>query len=61
MAQQVVAEGMTTLKLTSSRDPETLGRGAAGFEFGHGWGVQQRGKILTELMWHDIKTMACRP
>lgn len=45
MAQQVVAEGMTTLKLTSSRDPETLGRRTAGFEFGHGWGVQQGEKL----------------
>ena len=49
MAQQVITERMTTLKPTSSRDPETLGRGAAGFELEHGWGVQQRGIILTDV------------
>lgn len=49
MAQQVITERMTTLKLTSSRDPETLGRGAAGFELGHGWSIQQREITLTDI------------
>ena len=49
MAQQVITERMTTLKLTGSRDPETLGRGTAGFELGHGWEVQQRGVILAHV------------
>jgi len=51
MAQQVITERMTTLNLTSSRDPETLGRGAAGFELGHGGGgsAEQRGIILADI------------
>ena len=44
MAQQVVAESMTTLKFTRSRDPETLGRCTAGFEFGHD-GAFSRGEF----------------